>query len=82
MSRDNRSRLAAGDDEPVEPVELLGKAHLDRLRAEPPQHGRVLAEVSLHGEDADRERLGGAPGHERGWLGRERRALLGRRERR
>ena len=57
MSRDDRSRLAAGDDEPVEPVELLGKAHLDRLRAEPPQHGRVLAEVSLHGEDADLERL-------------------------
>ena len=48
-----RRRLAAGDDEPVEPVELLGLAHLDDVRAEPPQHRRVLAEVPLHGQDAD-----------------------------
>ena len=53
----DRGRLAAGDDEAVEPVELLGKPNLDRLRAEPPQHGGVLAEVPLHGEDADPERL-------------------------
>ena len=49
----DRRRLAARDDEPVEPGELLGQAHLDRLGAEPPQHVGVLAEVPLHGEDAD-----------------------------
>ena len=49
----HRRRLAARHDQPVEPVELLGQAHLDRLGAEPAQHGRVLAKVSLHGEDAD-----------------------------
>ena len=49
----DRRRLAAGDDEPVEPVELLGQAHLDRLRAEAAQHRRVLAEVALDCEDAD-----------------------------
>ncbi len=48
-----RRRLAAWHDEPVEPLELLRLAHLDRLRAEPPQHGRVLAEVPLESEDAD-----------------------------
>src|SRR5579884_21461 len=53
----DRGRLAARDDQPVEAVELLGQAHLDRLRAEPAQHGRVLAEVPLYGEDADPERL-------------------------
>ena len=46
-------RLSAGDDEAVEPGELLGLAHLDRVRAEPPQHRRVLAEVPLQGQDAD-----------------------------
>src|SRR5204862_3314358 len=50
-------RLAAGDDQPVEPVELLGEPDLDRLGTEPPQHGCVLSEVPLHGEDADPERL-------------------------
>src|SRR5512133_2753136 len=34
----DRRRLAAGDHEPVEPLELLWLAHLDRLRAEPAQH--------------------------------------------
>ena len=53
----DRGRLAAGDDEAVEPLELLGEPDLDRLGAEPPQHGGVLAEVPLHGEDADPERL-------------------------
>ena len=53
----DRGRLAAGDDQPVEPVELLRQPHLDRLGAEAPQHGRVLAEVPLHGEDADPKRL-------------------------
>src|ERR1700751_683268 len=52
----DRRRLAAGDDQPVEPVELLRQSDLDRLRAQQAQHRRVLAEVSLHGEDADRER--------------------------
>src|SRR4029079_5764022 len=44
-------------DEAVEPGELLRKPHLDRFGAEPPQHGCVLPEVPLHGEDADPERL-------------------------
>jgi hypothetical protein len=42
-------RLAAGDDQPVETLELPGEPHLDRLGAEPSQHGRVLPEVPLHG---------------------------------
>src|SRR4051794_37136040 len=42
-----RRRLAAGDDEPVEPVELLGLTHLDHVRTEAAQHGGVLAHVSL-----------------------------------
>ena len=49
----DRGRFAAGDDEPVEVLELLRLAHLDRLGAEAPQHGRVLAEVALDGEDSD-----------------------------
>ena len=53
----DRRRLAARDDQAVEPVELLGEPDLDRLGTETPQHGGVLAEVPLHGEDADRERL-------------------------
>jgi hypothetical protein len=64
-----RRRLAARDHEPVEPVELAGDAHLDGLGAEPPQHGRVLAEVALDGEDTDARTLhvgksrAGASGH-------------------
>ena len=46
-------RLAAGDDEPVEPLHLLGLPYLDRIGAEAPQHRSVVAEVALHGEDAD-----------------------------
>src|SRR3954447_17339062 len=53
----DRGRLAARDDEPVEPLELCGEANLDRFRAEPPQHRRVLSKVPLHGKDADPERL-------------------------
>ena len=53
----DRGRLAAGQDQAVEAVELLRQPHLDRLRAEAPQHGRVLAEVALHGEHADSKRL-------------------------
>ena len=34
-------------------IELLRLAHLDGLRAEPAQHCRVLAEVSLYRQDAD-----------------------------
>src|SRR5918911_4338922 len=49
-----RRRLPARDDEPVEPLELLRQPHLDRLGAEPAQHRRVLAEVPLDGQDADR----------------------------
>ena len=56
----NVGRLAAGDDEAVEAVELLRLAHLDDVRAESAQHRRVLAEVALHGQNADPERLHGA----------------------
>src|SRR5262249_2010751 len=52
-----RRRLAARDDEPVEPVELLRDADLDDVGAEAPQHRRVLAEVPLHGKYADPKRL-------------------------
>jgi hypothetical protein len=48
-----RRRLAPRDDEPVEPRELLRLAHLDRLRTEPSQHRRVLAEVPLQGQNTD-----------------------------
>src|SRR5690242_18029998 len=44
----DRGRLPAGDDEAVEAVEVLREPDLHRLRVEPPQHGRVLAEVPLH----------------------------------
>src|SRR5262249_25589496 len=53
----DRGRLAPRDDQAVEPVELLRQPDLDWLGAESLQHGRVLAEVPLHGEDADPERL-------------------------
>ena len=52
QAREGR-RLAAGDDQPVEAVQLLGLAHLDDVRAEPAQHRRVLAEVPMHGQNAD-----------------------------
>src|SRR5512133_585658 len=42
-----RRRLAAGDHEPVQALELLGLAHLDRAHAEAAQHREVLAEVAL-----------------------------------
>ena len=46
----------AGDDQPVQPGQLLRLAHLDRVRAEPAQHGRVLAKVALQRQNADAER--------------------------
>ena len=49
----DRRRLAAGNDKAVEPFQLLGLPYLDRIRAEPPQHRRVLAEVALDGQNAD-----------------------------
>jgi hypothetical protein len=55
-------RLAARDDEPVEPVELGRNPDLDDLGAEATQHHRVLAEVSLHGKNADPYRLHGGNG--------------------
>src|SRR5438445_10285218 len=48
-----RGRLAARNDEPVEPVELLRLAYFDDVCAEPAQHRRVLADVSLDGENSD-----------------------------
>src|SRR5438128_1760610 len=52
-SRDAAATLAR---EHGEPVELLRLAHLDHLRAEAAQHRRMLAEVALHGQDADVQR--------------------------
>src|SRR3954447_9256248 len=49
----HRGRLAARDDEPVEPGELLRLADLDDVGAEPSQHRGVLPEVALDCEDAD-----------------------------
>ena len=49
----DRGRLAAGDHEAVEAVELLREPHLDRVRAEPPKRPNVLAERALEGEHAD-----------------------------
>src|SRR5262249_50276851 len=48
-----RRRLAAGDHEPVEPVELLRLANFHHVCTEPAEHGRVLAKVALDCEDAD-----------------------------
>src|SRR4051812_24226685 len=62
-----RRRLAAGDHEPVETVELVGLPHLDGLRAERAQHRRVLAEVALHGQHPDAQRSHGG-----GWYRRAR----------
>src|SRR3954451_849615 len=49
----DRGRLAARHDEAVEPLEMLGPAHLDRLHAETRERRDVLAEVPLQGENAD-----------------------------
>jgi hypothetical protein len=51
----HRGRLAAGNDEAVEPVELLRLADLDDVGSEPAEHGGVLAEVALNCQDADAE---------------------------
>src|ERR687887_486478 len=48
-----RRRFAAGNHQPVEPVQLLWLADFDHIRPEPPQHRRVLAKVALQGQDAD-----------------------------
>ena len=43
-------RLAPGNDQPVEPVELLGSGTSTRPRRAA-EHGEVLAEVALDGEN-------------------------------
>ena len=48
-----RRRLPAGDDEAIHAFQVCGLTHLDDVRAQPPQHLRVLAEIALHREDAD-----------------------------
>ncbi len=48
-----RRRLAAGHDEAIQAFELSGLAHFHNVCAQPPQHRRVLAEIALHGKDAD-----------------------------
>ncbi len=53
------ARLAAGDDEAVDHVELVGPAHERHVRAEARQHVRMLAEVALEGEHADAGTGGG-----------------------
>ena len=54
MPERHRRRLAAGDDEPVEPVEVGRHAHLAHVGAERAQHPRVRREAALQGEHADR----------------------------
>src|ERR1700693_4705277 len=49
----DRCRLATGDNEPIQILQLFGLAHLDDLSAEPSQHRRVLAKVPLDSQDAD-----------------------------
>src|SRR5438105_2684207 len=49
----DRRRLAAGQDQAVESLQVLGQPDFDRLGAEAPEHPRVLAEVPLHGENTD-----------------------------
>ena len=49
----DRRALAAGDDERVDVVELLGSAHIDRVRADAAQRAQVFGEVALETEDAD-----------------------------
>ena len=53
----DRGRFAARHDQPVEALELRGQPHLDRLRPEPAQHRRMLAEVPLDGQHADLQPL-------------------------
>src|SRR5439155_24674619 len=48
-----RRRLASGDHEPVEALQLLRLANLHCVRAKAPQHRRVLAEISLHFQDSE-----------------------------
>src|SRR3990172_4396 len=49
----DRGGLAAGDDEAVEPFELLGLSHLDGVGAQPAERRDVLAEVPLDCQNAD-----------------------------
>ena len=49
----HRRALAAGQDEAGEAVEVGRQAHLDALDADLAQHGEVLGERTLDGEDAD-----------------------------
>ena len=53
-SQRHRGRLAAGDHQPVETLQVGRHAHLPHLRPQPPQHARVCLEVPLQGEDPDR----------------------------
>jgi hypothetical protein len=52
----DRRRLSARDDQAVEAFQLLRQPHLDRLRAQAPEHERMLAKVPLHGKHADPKR--------------------------
>src|SRR4051794_8423730 len=65
----DRRRLAAGKDQPVEPLQVRGQADFDRLRPEAAQDRRVLAEVPLHGEDTDPKRQLHAPDGNRSYSG-------------
>ena len=63
--------------EPVEPFELLGQAHLDRLDAEATQHRDVLAERALQGEDADLHATSSIVRRARSWHTGSSRAVTG-----
>ena len=52
----HRRRLAAGDDQAVEPVEIRGDADLAHGRAQSAQDRRVRLEVALQCEHADERR--------------------------
>ena len=59
----HRRRLAAGDHEPVEALEVGGHAHLAHVGAEVAQHRHVRLEVALERQDPD-ERLPAAVGEQ------------------
>ena len=56
----DRRALAAGDDQRVDLVELLGSADVDAFHAEPIERGEMFREVALETEDPGARELGEA----------------------
>jgi len=46
-------RFAAGDDQPIQPCEMAGQAHLGALNAQALEHCNVFCEIALDGKDSD-----------------------------